>query len=65
MLWQLKTHVVPPGNEHWAFGISLPVLYNHWDTENRYASVTGKTGNVEINNSPQARIEPGASRFKI
>ena len=27
--------------------------------------VTGKRGNVEINNSPQARIELGASRFKI
>ena len=27
--------------------------------------VTGKRGNVEINNSPQAGIEPGASRSKI
>ena len=27
--------------------------------------VTGKRGNVEMNNSPQAGIEPGASRFKI
>ena len=67
MLWQLKTHVVQPGNRAQvkAFGISLPVLYNHWTIENRYASVTGKTGNVEINNSPQAGIEPGASRCKI
>ena len=29
------------------------------------SSVMGKRGNVEINNSPQAGIEPGASRFKI
>ena len=27
--------------------------------------VTGKRGNVEIINSSQAGIEPGASRFKI
>ena len=26
-------------------------------------TVTGKRGNVEINNSPQAGIEPGASRL--
>ena len=26
-----------------------------------YATVTGKRGNVEIINSPQAGIEPGAS----
>ena len=25
----------------------------------------GKRGNVDINNSPQAGIEPGASIFKI
>ena len=30
-----------------------------------YNSVTGKRGNVDINNSPQAGIELGASRFKI
>ena len=28
-------------------------------------NVTGKRGNVEINNSPQVGIEQGASRFKI
>ena len=28
-------------------------------------TVTGKRGNVEINNSVQAGIELGASRFKI
>ena len=28
-------------------------------------TVTEKRGNVEINKSPQAGIEPGASRFKI
>ena len=28
-------------------------------------SVTGKRGNVEINDSSQAGIEVGASRFKI
>ena len=27
--------------------------------------VKGKRGNVEINNSSQARIEPGACRFNI
>ena len=30
-----------------------------------YVIVTRKRGNVEKNNSPQAGIEPGASRFKI
>ena len=30
-----------------------------------FTYVTGKRGNVEINNSPQAGIEPGTSRFKI
>ena len=30
-----------------------------------YITVTGKRGQVEINNSPQAGIEPGAYRFKI
>ena len=30
-----------------------------------YILVTGKRGNVEINNSTQAGIEPGASRSKI
>ena len=29
------------------------------------ANVTGKRGNVELNNSHRAGIEPGASRFKI
>ena len=33
--------------------------------KNSHWFVTGKRGNVEINNSPQAGIEPGASRFKI
>lgn len=30
-----------------------------------YASEVGKRGNGEINNSLQAGIEPGVSRFKI
>ena len=35
-------------------------VYTSW-----LAGVTGKRGNVEINNSPQVGIEPGASIFKI
>ena len=41
--------------------LQLPVNTGK-DTGNE-CCVTGKRGNVEINNSPQAGIEPGASRF--
>ena len=42
-------------------GISSVEIQLHETASN----VTGKRGNVEINNSPQAGIEPEASRFKI
>ena len=40
-------------------------LANNGQTVKTLPYVTGKRGNVEINNSPQAGIEPGASRFNI